>query len=93
MAYIFAELGHDRLLSRVFFPLGSAILEDPATGSATANLGGWLIASGRSLPRYLTISQGEYAGRPSALFLNVDAQHRIHVGGDVIELGRGMLQL
>ena len=38
------------LLSRFFFPVGSAILEDPATGSATANFGGWMIATGRKLP-------------------------------------------
>ena len=49
MAYVFAELAQpERLLSRFFFPVGGAVLEDPATGSATANLGGWMIATGRN---------------------------------------------
>jgi trans-2,3-dihydro-3-hydroxyanthranilate isomerase len=94
MAYIFAELGQPgRLLSRFFFPVGSAVLEDPATGSATANLGGWMIATGRKLPCHFDISQGEYAGRPSRLLLEVDGDGRIFVSGDVIELARGTLRV
>lgn len=93
MAYIFAQTAPGRLLSRFFFPGGSAILEDPATGSATANLGGWLLAQQRELPLSYEISQGEYVGRPSTLYLNVTADRRILVSGDVIELGRGTIQL
>lgn len=94
MAYVFAEAGQpNRLLSRFFFPDISAILEDPATGSATANLGGWMIATGRRLPCRFEISQGEYVGRPSTLLLEVDAAGLIFVGGDVIELGRGTLRV
>lgn len=93
MAYVFAEAGAGRLLSRFFFPAGSAIIEDPATGSATANLGGWLIANNRPLPQSYEISQGEYVGRPSTLLLHVDADRCIFVGGDVVELGRGTIQL
>lgn len=94
MAYIFAALAQPgRLLSRFFFPAGGAILEDPATGSATANLGGWMIATGRKLPCHFDISQGEYAARPSALMLDVDGEKRIFVSGDVIELARGTLRL
>lgn len=92
-AYIFAETAPSRLLSRYFFPDGSAILEDPATGSATANLGGWLLANARALPLSYEISQGEYANRPSTLFLSVTAEQCILVGGDVVELGRGTIQL
>jgi PhzF family phenazine biosynthesis protein len=93
MAYVFAELARPgQLLSRFFFPAGAAILEDPATGSATANLGGWMIATGRKLPCHFDISQGEYADRPSALLLDVDADKRIFVSGDVIELARGTLR-
>ena len=93
MAYVFAELAQPgRLLSRFFFPAGGAILEDPATGSATANLGGWMIASGRKLPCHFQISQGEYADRPSTLLLNVDSDKRIFVSGDVVELARGTLR-
>jgi len=93
MAYIFAQTAPGRTLARFFFPAGPALLEDPATGSATANFGGWLLAMGRSLPQSLEISQGEYTGRPSTLFLDVDDRKRIRVAGDVIELGRGTLRL
>jgi trans-2,3-dihydro-3-hydroxyanthranilate isomerase len=93
MAYVFAELGANRLLSRFFFPQGAAILEDPATGSATANLGGWLIATARALPCAFEISQGEYVDRPSTLLLNVDGERRIFVSGDVVEVGKGTIQL
>ncbi|HXW75030.1 MAG TPA: PhzF family phenazine biosynthesis protein [Steroidobacteraceae bacterium] len=92
MAYVFAPVGA-ALLSRFFFPKGSAVLEDPATGSATANLGGWCLALERPLPCEFEISQGEYAGRPSALRLRIDAERRIFVSGDVIELGRGTITL
>lgn len=93
MAYVFAETAPGRMLSRFFFPAGSAILEDPATGSATANLGGWLIANNRPLPQSYEISQGEYADRPSTLLLDVYADGRIFVSGDVVELGSGTIQL
>lgn len=93
MAYIFAPPANGRTLSRFFFPDGAAILEDPATGSATANFGGWLIATQQSLPMKLEISQGEYVARPSTLFLHVDAQQRILVSGDVVEIARGTLDL
>ena len=92
MAYIFAPMGR-RLLARFFFPQGPAVIEDPATGSATANLGGWCLAMGRTLPCEFEISQGEYAGRPSTLLLRVDVERRILVSGDVIELGRGAITL
>jgi trans-2,3-dihydro-3-hydroxyanthranilate isomerase len=94
MAYVFAQVGEpNRLLSRFFFPNDGAILEDPATGSATANLGGWMIAMGRKLPCRFEISQGEYAQRPSALQLEVDATGAVFVSGEVLELGRGTLRL
>jgi trans-2,3-dihydro-3-hydroxyanthranilate isomerase len=92
MAYVFAPSGAG-LLARFFFPHRGSALEDPATGSATANLGGWYLAMGRTLPCEFEISQGEYAGRPSALRLRVDAERQIFVSGDVIELGRGTINL
>src|SRR5215469_9090487 len=92
MAYVFAAAGGG-LLARFFFPKGSAVLEDPATGSATANLGGWCLAMGQTLPCEFEISQGEFTGRPSALRLRVDAEQQVLVSGDVIELGRGTINL
>lgn len=87
----FADSGKD-VLSRFFFPSGAAILEDPATGSACANLGGWFIATqpGRDIAR--VISQGEAVGRPSTLHLDVKGG-AVFVGGHVIELGRGRIAL
>lgn len=93
MAYIFAPPSAGRTLARFFFPDGAAILEDPATGSATANFGGWWIAAEQPLPCKLQISQGEYVARPSTLFLEVDSQRRIFVSGDVAEIARGTLHL
>jgi len=90
--YVFAPAGTG-LLARFFFPVGSAVLEDPATGSATANLGGWCLAMGRTLPCEFEITQGEHISRPSSLRLRVDAERRIFVSGEVLELGRGSLNL
>jgi trans-2,3-dihydro-3-hydroxyanthranilate isomerase len=93
MAYVFAMSGGGTALARFFFPQGAAILEDPATGSATANFGGWCLAMQLALPVELQISQGEFVGRPSSLYLQVDAKRNIFVGGDVLELGRGNITL
>jgi PhzF family phenazine biosynthesis protein len=101
MAYVFHDDG-DRagtVLSRFFFPNGPAILEDPATGSACANLGGWYRAlrPGQGIER--VVSQGEAVQRPSTLYLSVAPASgmgeggRIFVGGRVIELGRGKIEL
>ena len=98
MAYIFCQEGRaagarDLALARFFFPTGGAILEDPATGSATANYGAWCLAMKRPLPVQLQISQGEFAGRPSTLFLDVNRETQVFVGGDVLEIGRGSITL
>jgi len=90
--YVFAPAGSG-LIARFFFPQGRSVLEDPATGSATANLGGWCLATGRALPCEFDISQGEYTGRTSALRLRVDEERRVMVSGEVIELGRGSINL
>jgi len=94
MAYVFADAGDaaGTVRSRFFFPSGTAILEDPATGSACANLGGWFIATRPGTDLKRTISQGEAVRRPSTLFLTV-ANGAVSVGGDVIELARGTLEL
>jgi PhzF family phenazine biosynthesis protein len=83
----------ESLIARFFFPQGPAVLEDPATGSATANLGGWCLALERGLPCRFEIAQGEQTGRPSILRLDVETDRRIRVSGDVIELGRGTITL
>ena len=92
-AYVFASTGAKKILSRFFFPDGAAILEDPATGSACANLGSWFVAMGRRAPLEFEISQGEFVGRPSTLQLEVNSDNEVFVGGDVIEIGSGILNI
>jgi PhzF family phenazine biosynthesis protein len=92
MAYVFTRDG-DEALARFFFPKHGAIIEDPGTGSACANLGGWLLAMGAVLPQTLSIRQGEAVGRPCRLGLEVRADRSIRVSGRVVEIGRGTISL
>jgi PhzF family phenazine biosynthesis protein len=92
MAYVFAREG-DSVLARFFFPKHGSVVEDPGTGSACANLGGWLLATGAPLPQRLAIDQGEAVGRPCRLALTVTAERQILVSGRVIELGSGTVTL
>jgi PhzF family phenazine biosynthesis protein len=92
LAYVFAREG-DRVLSRFFFSKYGSIAEDPGTGSACANLGGYLLVTGAPLPQRLVIDQGEAVGRPCRLGLAVETDRSIHVSGRVIEIGRGTLSL
>jgi PhzF family phenazine biosynthesis protein len=92
MAYVFAREG-DHVLCRFFFPKHGAIIEDPGTGSACANLGGWLLATGAALPQKLTLDQGEAVGRPCRLGLEVTMDRQVRVSGRVVEIGRGTILL
>jgi len=92
MAYVFAREG-DHVLARFFFPKHGSVIEDPGTGSACANLGGWLLATGARLPQKLTVDQGEAVGRPCRLGLEVTSDRRILVSGRVIEVARGTLSI
>jgi trans-2,3-dihydro-3-hydroxyanthranilate isomerase len=78
---------------RFFFTAHGAVVEDPATGSACANLGGYLLATGAPLPIDRVLHQGDAVGRPSKLHLRVAADRAIYVTGEVIELGRGTFEL
>jgi PhzF family phenazine biosynthesis protein len=100
MAYVFApEPGRAKVdgaqpcVARFFFPKHGAIAEDPGTGSACANLGGWLIATAQALPQRLAIAQGDLVGRPCRLQLTVTAAGEILVSGRVVELGCGTITL
>jgi trans-2,3-dihydro-3-hydroxyanthranilate isomerase len=92
MAYVFAREG-DQILVRFFFTVNGSVAEDPATGSACANLGGWMLATGQRLPIDTTLRQGDAVGRPSRLRLRVAADRAIYVSGAVIELGRGTVDV
>jgi len=91
MAYLWAADGPEWTV-RFFFTTNGAVLEDPATGSACANLGGWHIAQRRA-PMSATLRQGDAVGRPSRLTLRVEADGGIYVTGSVIELGRGTVNV
>jgi PhzF family phenazine biosynthesis protein len=91
MAYLWAADGPEWTV-RFFFTANGAVLEDPATGSACANLGGWHIAQRRA-PMTATLRQGDAVGRPSRLSLRVEADGGIYVTGSVIELGRGTVNI
>lgn len=93
LAYVWARIDDAEIRARFFFAKGTAIVEDPATGSACANLGGWFIATSARLPLSVRVRQGEAVGRPSSLGLEVNAQKQIFVSGEVIELGRGTISL
>ncbi|MEW1953518.1 PhzF family phenazine biosynthesis protein [Terrabacter sp. NPDC080008] len=87
--YAWAWTGPGSVEARLFYTEGQSVLEDPATGSACANLGGWLAAQGRR-DVSVEVSQGAAVGRPSRLLLDVDAHGRVHVGGRVDAVGQGV---
>jgi trans-2,3-dihydro-3-hydroxyanthranilate isomerase len=89
MAYLWAPDG----TVRFFFTQHGAVIEDPATGSACANLGGYLLATGQAPPITMALRQGDAIARPSRLQLRVDAARSIHVTGTVLELGRGHFEI
>jgi PhzF family phenazine biosynthesis protein len=101
MAYVWArdndgtdnEGREQSVVARFFFPKHGAIVEDPGTGSACANLGGWLIATGAPLPQRMRVAQGDEIKRPCRLRLEVASDRSIRVSGRVIELGRGTIRL
>jgi trans-2,3-dihydro-3-hydroxyanthranilate isomerase len=92
--YLFAPGAGADLHARMLFHAGS-VREDPATGSATACLGAYLLAHGGRGERFtLRIEQGVEMGRPSLLRLEVTGgagAANIRVGGRVIESARGEL--
>ncbi len=93
MAYVFAANGDGRLLARFFFLKYDSVIEDPGTGSATANLGGWFLRRKKTLPISFDINQGETVSRPCRIGLSVDTERRIRVSGRVFEIGHGVVTL
>ena len=89
--YVFARTP-EGFESRYFW-MGApgGISEDPGTGSACANLGGWWLATRGDQPLNAQVRQGTVINRPNLLTLQV-TDGRIAVGGRVIELGKGELR-
>jgi PhzF family phenazine biosynthesis protein len=93
LAYVWARESERNIRVRFFFEKLGGITEDPGTGSACANLGGWFIAQGERLPLEAVVMQGDHMGRACRLGLCVDEQKRIFVSGRVIEIGQGVVTL
>ncbi len=93
MAYLVVRVASDRFQVRFFFPTASGLTEDPGTGSACANLGGYLLDAGASTPALFTVTQGEFIDRLNVLQLSLTAEKRIRVGGRVLALGGGEIHL
>jgi trans-2,3-dihydro-3-hydroxyanthranilate isomerase len=92
LVYLWAPTGPDTIEARCFFTQGHSVIEDPATGSACANLGGWFLANRqRGIQR--RIHQGSTVQRPSVLDLAVADDGTILVTGAVREVGRGTFTL
>jgi trans-2,3-dihydro-3-hydroxyanthranilate isomerase len=96
MAYVVARIANERTTqpskrfqTRFFFPTASGMSEDPGTGSACSNLGGYLIDAGEALPATFDVTQGEFINRLNVLRLSLTADKRVRVGGRTIEVARG----
>jgi trans-2,3-dihydro-3-hydroxyanthranilate isomerase len=82
---------------RMFAP-SVGIAEDPATGSAAGPLGSYLVRYGLAQPGQVIVSeQGFEMGRPSFLRTRIDGTREkitgIHVGGNVVNVGGGWMDL
>jgi PhzF family phenazine biosynthesis protein len=76
----------DLVHARDPFPVGG-VVEDPATGSGAAALGGYLRDAGLlEAPAALVIRQGEAMGRPSRIEVRIPASGGIIVGGNAVPL-------
>ena len=93
LAYVVARVAPDRFQVRFFFPKDGGLTEDPGTGSACANLGGYLLDAGEATPSQYTVTQGEFINRLNVLQLSLSADKRIRVGGRVLALGGGEIHL
>ncbi len=93
LAYVVARVAPDRFQTRFFFPKDGGLTEDPGTGSACANLGGFLLDAGETTPSQFTVTQGEFINRLNVLQLSLTAEKRIRVGGRVLALGGGEIHL
>ena len=92
LVYVWAESGDGEIEARLFFTQGASAIEDPATGSACANLGGWLHHHGER-GTHRRIRQGAAIGRPSLLDLEVDPDGQILVSGTVRQVATGSFHL
>jgi trans-2,3-dihydro-3-hydroxyanthranilate isomerase len=93
LVYVWARVDEATVRARFFFTKYASVIEDPGTGSACANLGGWFLAQAAPLPLAVKVLQGDQVGRPCRLGLRVDANRQIFVSGRVVALGHGEIAL
>jgi PhzF family phenazine biosynthesis protein len=93
LVHVWARAAGDVIRARFFFGKGNTVAEDPATGSACANLGGWFVVTQAPRPLQFVVEQGSHIGRPSRLGLKVDEAGAIFVSGEVVEFGSGTVEL
>lgn len=77
---------------RFFFDHGTAIGEDPVTGSFNASLAQWLIAEGHAPAQY-TAAQGTCIGVQGRVHIRQDASGQVWVGGDAVTCINGTVLL
>ena len=70
----------EQLEVRAFFPVGTAVLEDPVTGSLNASVAEWLLGSGRLTAPYVA-RQGTAIGVTGRVHVSQDADGGVWVGG------------
>jgi trans-2,3-dihydro-3-hydroxyanthranilate isomerase len=88
--YVFARTAEGFEVRYFWIAGANGLSEDPGTGSACANLGGWWQATEGDKPLHAIVRQGTLIERPNMLTLDVE-HDRITVGGSVIEIGGGRL--
>ena len=77
---------------RAFFGAGDNTFEDPVCGSLNASAAQWLVGEGRFTPPYV-VTQGAALGRDGRVFITVDDDGQLWVGGDVTTCVSGVAEL
>jgi PhzF family phenazine biosynthesis protein len=85
--------GSSAIRARYFFKSPAGIGEDPGTGSACINLGAWFFMKVVPMAQQLEVTQGVEMGRPCLIQLDISAHGAIRIGGRVVELGGGHIDL
>ncbi|KPC53278.1 PhzF family phenazine biosynthesis protein [Amantichitinum ursilacus] len=93
VALVWAWANDHEIIARFFWVQAGAISEDFGTGSACANLGGWLLRNNAQLPLTATMIQGHGINRLAHLKLTLTAEGQIKVGGRIVPIGSGELTL
>ena len=90
-ALVWAWANAEEIIARFFWVQGGMAGEDFGTGSACANLGGWMLrhVPDLKLPLRATMIQGHSVGRLAHVGLTLEADRRIRVGGRVVQVGSG----